>query len=134
MRSSGGWAQVKSMRNKELQKASDERILGSGGFVEKLVAEAEKKEKETLRLRKRVPDLDEFADRVSNLQGIRRDELIMGSRKWKVIKARKIFCQAVVNKAKYSGAATARFLGISTSAVNRLTNGEELPEVAKIIS
>ena len=134
VRSAGGWAQVKSLRNKGLLMTSDERILGSGEFIEQLIAEAEFKEKETLRLRKKIPDLNEFADRVSKLQGIGRNQLLMGSRKREVAKARRIFCQAVVKKARYSGAEVARFLGISTSAVNRLANEEELPEIAKIIS
>ncbi len=40
----------------------------------------------------------------------------------------------VVKKGRYAGAEVARFLGISTSAVNRLANADELPEVLKIIS
>ena len=134
VRSAGGWAQVKSLRSKGLPIASDERILGSGEFIERLIAEAEQREKETLRLKARVPDLQELAERISKMQGIERDELIMGSRKREVLKARKIFCQVVVKKVRYSGAEAARFLGISTSAVNRLANAYELPEVAKTIS
>jgi predicted transcriptional regulator len=40
----------------------------------------------------------------------------------------------VVKKVRYSGAEVARFLGISTSAVNRLANEDELPEVEEVIS
>ncbi len=120
--------------SKGIQIASDERILGSGEFMERLIAEAEQREKETLRLAKKIPDLNEFAKRISKLQGIEKDELIMGSRKREVVEARKIFCQAVVKKGRYSGAEAARFLSISTSAVNRLANADELPEVLKIIS
>jgi hypothetical protein len=134
LRSAGGWAQVKSLRSREISIASDERILGSGEFIERLIAEAEQREKETLRLRKRLPDLKEFAERILKLQGIGREELMTGSRKRGVVKARKIFCQAMVKKVRYSGAEVARFLGISTSAVNRLANEDELPEVEKIIS
>jgi len=134
VRSAGGWAQVKSLRSQGIQIASDERILGSGEFTERLIAEAEQREKETLRLGKRMPDLEEFAERIAKQQGIERDELMMGSRKREVARARKIFCQAVVKKGRYCGAEAARFLGISTSAVNRLAHGDELPEVKKIIS
>ena len=134
VRSAGGWAQVKSLRRKGIQIASDERILGSGEFMERLIAEAAQREKETLRLTKRIPDLQEFAKRISKLQGIEKEELMIGSRKREAVKVRKIFCQAVVKKGRYSGAEAARFLGISTSAVNRLANADELPEVMKIIS
>jgi len=40
----------------------------------------------------------------------------------------------IVKKGRYCGAEATRFLGISTSAVNRLANEDELPEVTKIIS
>jgi hypothetical protein len=59
---------------------------------------------------------------------------MIGSRKREAVKARKIFCQAVVKKGRHSGAEAARLLGISTSAVNSLANADELPEVIRIIS
>jgi len=48
-----------------------------------------------------------------------------------VVKSRRVFCQIAVKKMGYSGADVARFLGINTSAVNRLAVSDELPEVAK---
>jgi len=45
----------------------------------------------------------------------------------------RIFCQVAVRKMGYSGADVARFLGINTSAVNRLAVSDELPEVMKYI-
>jgi hypothetical protein len=51
----------------------------------------------------------------------------------KVVKSRRIFCQIAVKKMGYSGADVARFLGINTSAVNRLAVSDELPEVEKYI-
>jgi predicted transcriptional regulator len=47
------------------------------------------------------------------------------------VKSRRIFCQIAVKKMGYSGADVARFLGINTSAVNRLAVSDELPEVEK---
>ncbi len=40
-----------------------------------------------------------------------------------------MFCQLAVKEIGYSGAEVARFLGVSTSAVNRSANAEEIPEV-----
>ena len=48
-------------------------------------------------------------------------------------KSRRIFSQIAVKKMGYSGADVARFLGINTSAVNRLAVSDELPEVEKYI-
>ena len=60
-------------------------------------------------------------------------DLPSGSRKRRVVKSRKIFCQIAVKKMGYSGTDVARFLGISTSAVNRLAVSDELSEIAKYI-
>jgi hypothetical protein len=52
-----------------------------------------------------------------------------GLRKREGVKSRRIFCQIAVKKMGYSGADVARFLGITTSAVNRLAVSDELPGV-----
>ena len=52
-----------------------------------------------------------------------------GSRRRKVSKARRLFCQLSVVKMGYPGAQVARLLGVTTSAVVRAANSEELPEV-----
>ena len=127
IRSTGGWSQVLSLRRRGIQIRSDERMLGSSEFIERVLADAEQREKETLRLSREIPNLREFAKEISKRQDIKEAELLSGSRKRGVVKARKIFCQVVVKKAGYSGAEVARFLGISTSAVNRLANADEMP-------
>ena len=48
-------------------------------------------------------------------------------------KSRKIFCQLSVKRLGYCGADVARFLGITTSAVNRLASSTELPEIEKYL-
>jgi len=58
-------------------------------------------------------------------------ELRSGLRKRHVVKSRRIFSQIAVKKMGYSGADVARFLGITTSAVNRLAISDEVPEVEK---
>ena len=60
-------------------------------------------------------------------------ELRSGLRKRKIVKSRKIFCQIAVKKMGYSGADVARFLGINTSAVNRLAVSDELPDIEEYI-
>jgi putative transposase len=55
LRSVGGWSEVVSMRRRGIGIRSDERILGRGGFFERVIGEAEAKERETLRLRRKIP-------------------------------------------------------------------------------
>jgi hypothetical protein len=50
-----------------------------------------------------------------------------GSRASKAVKTRRLFCQLAVKKWGYSGAEVARYLGTTTSSVNRLANAPEMP-------
>jgi hypothetical protein len=133
IRSLGGWSQVLSLRRVGSKVFSDERILGSSDFVKNVIADAEEKTKETLRLSLKISDLPSLAMEVCDGEGVDEAALRSGLRKREVVKSRRIFCQIAVKKMGYSGADVARFLGINTSAVNRLAVSDELPEVEKYI-
>ena len=133
IRSLGGWSQVLSLRRVGSKVFSDERILGSSEFVNNVIADAEEKAKETLRLTLKISDLPSLALKVCEGQGVDEAGLRSGFRKKEVVKSRRIFCQIAVKKMGYSGADVARFLGINTSAVNRLAVSDELPEVEKYV-
>lgn len=51
----GRWSQVLSLGRKAMKVASDDRVLGSGDFVQNLISEVAKREKEALRLSNKVP-------------------------------------------------------------------------------
>jgi hypothetical protein len=131
IRSLGGWSQVLSLRRKGDKIPSDQRILGSGEFVEELLLEAEKREKETLRLSRRVRGLDELMREMVKGEGIEERRLRSGGRGKEMIRVRKIFCQLAVGRMGYPGAQVARYLGVTTSAVNRLAASEESRELLK---
>ena len=129
LQSMGGWSQVISLRRKGMQSAYDDRILGSSDFVSELLREAEAKEKETLRLAGEVTDLDSLAKEIVKREGVEETALRSGSRRVEAVRARKLFCQLAVKKLRYYGAEVARYLGMTTSAVNRSANSKELPEI-----
>ena len=133
IRSLGGWSQVLSLRRAGSKVFSDERILGSSGFVKCVTGEAEKKTEETYRLNVKISDLSSLAEKACKREGIGVEELCSGLRRRIVVKTRKIFCQVAVKKMGYSGADVARFLGVTTSAVNRLATSEELPEIERYL-
>jgi len=133
IRSLGGWSQVLSLRRAGGKVFSDERLLGSSEFVKDIIADAEEKVKETLRLTLKISDLASLAVEISEGEGIDEAELRSGSRKRQIVKSRRIFCQIAVKKMGYCGADVARFVGINTSAVNRLAVSDELPEVKKYV-
>jgi putative transposase len=133
IRSLGGWSQVLSLRRKGAKIASDERILGGDKFIQRLMSEAEEREKETLRLGREVPDLLTLAKRIVRGEGIEESELRSGIRKRGVVKARKLFCQLAIGRMGYPGAEVARFLGVTTSSVNRLVVSEEVSDLNKYL-
>jgi putative transposase len=133
IRSLGGWSQVLSLRRKGIKVASDERILGREEFIERLLSEAEEREKETLRLSRRVPNLATLTERIVKGEGIEESELRSGMRKKRVVRGRRILCQLAVGKMGYPGAEVARFLGVTTSSVNRLAVSEEPPDLRKYL-
>lgn len=133
LRSLGGWAQVLALRRKGSPVASDARILGSGEFVEGLLADAARREKETLRFARKVVDLPTLARHLTAKGGAAEEDLRSGLRSREVVKARRLFCQLAVQGMGHSGAEVARFLGVTTSAVNRLAVSPELPEFRKYL-
>ena len=57
------------------------------------------------------------------------EEIRGRSRRELVVRGRKVFCQVAFRKLGYTGASVARFLGMTTSSVNRMGRLEEMMEV-----
>ncbi len=70
IRSLGGWSQVLFLRRKGIRIASDDRILGSGDFVQSLLTEVDKKERETLKLRRKLINLVPLGKRIAEGEGL----------------------------------------------------------------
>lgn len=120
VRSAGGWANVVALRRRSVKSLADERVLGAGEFTERLVSEAEERLRQTIRLRRSAPVLEDVAAIVVRQTGLSDGELRSGNKSRRINSARKLFCQIAVKHLGYSGADVARFLGVGTSAVNRL--------------
>ena len=133
LRSVGGWSEVVSLRRRGEGMASDERILGSGEFAERVIAETEAKEMEMLRLRRKVPDLSAILRAVAEREGIDEGDLRVVRRTREVVRVTKLFCQLAVGKCGHTGAAVARFLGVTTSLVNRYAASGDLFELRRYV-
>lgn len=125
IRSLGGWSGVLSMRGKGEKVAADGRILGSGEFVERVFSEAEERAREALSWRWRVPELQVLLRGIAERGGVEEGEVLGGDQRRLVVRVRKIFCREAVKKYGYSGARVARFLGVTTSLVNRYASSEK---------
>ena len=133
IRSMGGWSEVLSLRRKGEKTVSDERILGSGEFIEGLLSEAEEKAKQTLGWRGRVPNLQTLLSKVSKREGVEQEEIRGGNQRRPVARARKVFCRLAVKRVGYSGASVARYLGVTTSLVNRYASSDEMGNLEKYL-
>jgi putative transposase len=133
IRSLGGWSQVLSLRRKGAKVAFDERVLGGDDFIQRLMSEAEEKEKETLRLSREVPELSALAKRIMKGEKVEESELRSGARRREVVRARRLFCQLAIGRMGYPGTEVARFLGVTTSSVNRLAVTEEVGDLTKYL-
>jgi hypothetical protein len=133
IRSMGGWSEVLSLRRRGEKRASDERILGSGEFIEQLFSEAEEKAKQMLGWKGRVPDLQTLLSKISKKEGVEEQQVRGGDRRRAVVGVRKVFSQVAVKRLGYSGAAVARFLGVTTSLVNRYASSEEVGNMGQYL-
>lgn len=93
--------------------AYDERILGSGDFVNRLCEEGSLQDKLTSTI-----TLDELTRRVADHYGFQPDDLFVRSRDQQRIHARDIYCYIAVRMLGYSGTRTGDKLGLQRSAIS----------------
>jgi hypothetical protein len=117
IRSQGGWSAVKAKRQKGLKEKGDERILGRGEFVEKILEEADGRVKYQLRSTDLANKAAELIEEVCKRQGVELEALRFGSRRRAVSKARSFLAAKLVNEYGLSLAEAARRLGVSTAAI-----------------
>jgi len=110
----GGLLRVLKLTGNELITAYDDRILGSGDFVERLKQEKEVAE----RLDNRIP-LPQLIMRVAEFADIEPQELCQRGRKTMAADAKSIICYLAARKLGYSGETIAKALGITRSGVCR---------------
>jgi len=128
IRSMGGWFEVLALRRSGTKERSDQRILGDGTFVGQVLEEMDDIGRENLRLTTRRMDLAVVAEKVCAVHGVNSGELRSGSRRAEIVKARRVFSLLAVKELGYSGAAVARYLGVTNSCVTRAVLAEEAPE------
>jgi len=120
IRSLGGWSQVISMRalgNKEL---FDERILGSGDFVEQLLKETDATKKHYLPAYEIIKSAKEFVTTQCENENINIKELQSGSRRKHISQIRSNLAIHLIEAIGISMAEAGRQLGVSTSAIFKI--------------
>jgi REP-associated tyrosine transposase len=119
IRSRGGWSQVVSARRNNRKEEYDERILGSGDFINTILKEAEGKTLLQLKLRRAGKTLSKILDQECDKSQISPKELKGGSRRREVSALRIKIARRGLDELGLSLAEIARHVGVSTSGIAR---------------
>jgi putative transposase len=119
IRSRGGWSEVVSARRKGQREEYDERILGSGDFVNEILKEAEKKQLRQMKIRRSGKTLNNIIQEECAKSQVSLTELQGGSRRKTVSDMRAKIARRSLDELGLSMAEIARHLGVNTSSITR---------------
>jgi len=119
LRSAGGWEAVRVLKKENIYQKSDERILGDGNFVSRILASAEEEMEKRYAIRAHGYDVEKIALRVSEVLGVEVGDVWARGRYRRVVEARSLFCYWSVRELGIPMSSLARRLGISTPAVSK---------------
>ncbi len=132
IRSSGGWEAVKAMGKAEVFQKSDERILGSGDFVERVLYEAHEQMERKYLLSAQGLDLNAIAVKVAELLGLEISEIWASGKERQRVQARSLLCYWAVRELGISMAALSRELRLSLSGISlSVKRGEKIAQDKK---
>ena len=120
VRSAGGWSEVRSMRQRGERQFSDERILGSGEFVEAVLGEVDEGMKAMVPVASRHGEAEAILSCRCEEEGLSLIALQSGSRSRGYTRVRRELASRFVLDLGLSHADAARLLGISRSAVSQM--------------
>ena len=139
IRSAGGMLEVLRNRKNGIMEQADERVLGSGEFVESVLKGLEEKDKIKDKA-KRELDIGKLAEKVSRYYGLKVTQIKGESRIREIAKARAVFVNLGIDYLGLSGSRLEKELKLSSSGVSKLyRRGEEVAKnepkvIQKIIS
>ncbi len=119
IRSKGGWSQVLSARRSGSQEEYDERILGTGDFVNVILKEAEEKTKRQLKLRRSGKTFVGIIEEECKKGRISQNELKGGGRRRKISVLRARIAKRGLDDLGLSLAEIARHVGVTTSSIRK---------------
>ena len=120
VRSYGGWSAVLSLRKSQDKISGDERILGTGDFVERVLSESEESFRNRLMPGERSKRIRGILEEACQKGKIELEELRMGSRRGEIPRVRSETAQRLIKELGMSLAEVARLLGVSTSAISKI--------------
>jgi putative transposase len=119
IRSQGGWSEVKSVRRRASREMADERILGSGNFVERVIREAEARAQRLYASKEHGHRVEHIIAEACKRSNVSLTELRSGSRRGAIPALRGDLSRKLVEDYGTTIAEAARQLGVSTSAISK---------------
>jgi REP element-mobilizing transposase RayT len=120
IRSMGGWSAVKALRQAGEREQFDDRILGSGDFVERMIKDADARVKHQFAVKDQTQDINKFIEKICKSEKISLEELKGGGRRKQLSRARALISLELTKTYGVTLAEVARRLNISTSAVSKI--------------
>jgi REP element-mobilizing transposase RayT len=129
IRSAGGWSAVQALRRQHAIRKSDERLLGNGAFVERVLKEAEERMERRLRLEARGVTIDTLIRRVCEVVGCTEQEVVKPGKERTIVRARSLLCYWAVRELGLPQTDLARMLHLSPEGISlSVKRGEALTE------
>ncbi len=120
VRSIGGWSEVISLRRRAVGELADERILGSGDFVQRILKEEDERVRQQYSSKERQRELKHIIEEVCRRKNVSMTELRSGSRRGTISRFRAEITRSLVEDYGISMAEVARQVGVSTSAISKI--------------
>ena len=132
IRSMGGWAAVKALRAAKVFEKGDERILGDGDFVERVLKSANEQMERKYDLRARGFSLTSVAVRVAEVLGVEQEKVWAAGRRREIVQARSLLCYWAVRELGVTMISLSRRLDLSVTAIGKaVIRGEKLAKANK---
>jgi len=133
LRSVGGWAALKGLRDIGVRIKGDERLLGSSDFVERVLKQADEQFEEKYRLQSYVIELPSLIKKVAQYYKISSANLTSASKIRTVTAARRVLCYIAVRKLGYKCSDVAKSMGISAATVSKAVGfGSKVHQIEEI--
>ena len=118
IRSAGGWAAVKTLHKAGNFQKNDERILGDGDFVEKVLSFSNEKMERGYRLKSKGVNFQAVVQRAGTLTGVDPKIVLSGDRGRRTVQARSLACYWAAEELGLKQPEISLKLGMTQAAVS----------------
>jgi putative transposase len=125
IRSLGGWQHVKALRKAGIRYKCDERILGDGDFVERVLKAADDRLERRYDLEAQGYDFDTVVERVSNVLDMEARDVLRRGKDPQTVKARSLLCYWANRELGMTTVELSHRLRVCQSAVSRASSRGE---------